>query len=160
MKGIFIVKFIIYSDVLIKNLRKIWDHFDGDHSGIMEYNEFIEFIKELNIKIEGLSSEELFQKIDTDNSGKIDFEEFATYYKELTGGKEFKGIFDQYSRDKVYLSLDEFYQFMIDIQKAPDFTMIDALELFTEFCVDMDKDVRSYLKEKLVNREILEMGIE
>ena len=121
MKGIFIVKFIIYSDVLIKNLRKIWDHFDGDHSGIMEYNEFIEFIKELNIKIEGLSSEELFQKIDTDNSGKIDFEEFATYYKELTGGKEFKGIFDQYSRDKVYLSLDEFYQFMIDIQKAPDF---------------------------------------
>ncbi len=135
-------------------MRKIWDNYDQDHSGIMEFTEFVQFIKELNIKIEGLSTEDLFKKIDSDKSGKIDLEEFINYYRELTSGKEFLGIFETYSHNKKTLNLEEFKRFMLEVQKAKEFTLYDALILFCEFSIDMPKEVKELLKKKFDEKDL------
>lgn len=130
-------------------MRKIWDNYDGDHSGIMEFAEFKQFINELNIKIEGLTPEELFKRIDIDKSGKIDFQEFVKYYRELTSGKEFQPFFEIYSSDKKTLSIEEFKKFMLEVQKPSHFNDIDAIQLFIEFCENMPKEVKEIFKKKL-----------
>ena len=72
------------------------------------------------------------------------------YYRELTCGKEFKELFEQFSLGKTYLELDEFKKFMIEVQKAKDFSMIYSLMLFMEFCEDISKDLKEAL-EKVIN---------
>lgn len=121
----------------------------------MEFKEFKQFIKELNIKIEGLSTEDLFKKIDVDGSGKIDLEEFIRYYKTLTGGQEFKEIFEMYSQSKDYLTLQEFKKFMLEVQKARDFLITDSLSLFVEYCEGIPKDLKAMLRKKLDDQNFM-----
>lgn len=121
----------------------------------MELDEFILFVNELNIKSLGLTIEQFFKKIDTDNSGKIDFNEFVKYYKELTSGGEFLSIFEEYSQNKISLSVFEFYKFMTEMQKAKDFFMLDALSLFYDFCSSTPKDVKEKISKKLEERDLL-----
>jgi len=150
-----IVKLLIFRDPFIKNLRKVWDNYDQDHSGIMEKAEFIQFIKELNVSIPGLTPEDLFVKIDLDKSGKIDFQEFVKYYRELTSGKEFALIFESYSESKDFLTLKEFKRFMQEVQKARDFGMLDAVCLFNEFCEGIPKNIKQIINKKMDDKDLL-----
>ena len=147
--------FNIFRDPLIKNLRKIWDNYDQDHSSIMEFQEFKLFIAELNLKLEGLSDKDFFNKIDVDNSGKIDFLEFVKYYRALTSGKEFQPIFEQYSSSKSYLTIHEFKRFMLEVQKTRDFHLFDAIHLFNEFCEKIPKEVKQFISKIMQERDTL-----
>jgi Ca2+-binding EF-hand superfamily protein len=113
----------------------------------MEFEEFKKFILELNIKIEGVTPESLFQHIDQDQSGRIDFQEFALYYKEITNGQEFLPFFEEYSHGKQFLTLQEFQNFNKEVQKRNDFSILDSIELFMEFSGFSKED-----KEVLNNR--------
>jgi hypothetical protein len=119
----------------------------------MEFDEFNKFIQELNIKIEGLTTADLFKKIDSDGSGKIEFEEFAKYYKELTSGLEFQPIFEQYSRSKTFLTIEEFKKFINETQKTQNFELFDAIHLFCEFCENMPKEVKEKIRQTSDERD-------
>ena len=68
------------SGVKYKNIKQLWQKYDNDFSGKMEFEEFNEFVKEVRLNLGKLSILDIYHMIDSDNSGKIDFNEFVTYF--------------------------------------------------------------------------------
>eukprot|EP00928_Gymnodinium_smaydae_P055902 TRINITY_DN39370_c0_g1_i1.p1 TRINITY_DN39370_c0_g1~~TRINITY_DN39370_c0_g1_i1.p1 ORF type:complete len:369 (-),score=99.25 TRINITY_DN39370_c0_g1_i1:162-1268(-) len=73
------------SAVLIDKIKQKFDNFDGDSSGLIDYDEFKQMIsKILNAKSADDISEGLvkkfFKEIDVDGSGEVDFSEFSEWY--------------------------------------------------------------------------------
>jgi Ca2+-binding EF-hand superfamily protein len=62
-------------------IRKIYDQFDEDNSGLWEATEMIAFIDSLPNKHELGDPESIFGEIDKDGSGEIDFDEFYHWYQ-------------------------------------------------------------------------------
>jgi hypothetical protein len=69
----------------IENVRKKFDEFDTDGSGLIDYEEFIEMMCKL-LRVDDISKisqhrlERFWREADTDGSGEIDFPEFCHWY--------------------------------------------------------------------------------
>lgn len=71
--------------VTVDKLKKAFDHYDLDGSGVIEYNEFLNMIRELlNVTNEDDLSKvrvyRFWKEIDRDSSGEVDFPEFCAWY--------------------------------------------------------------------------------
>ncbi len=61
-------------------LRADYNYFDRNKDGLMEYGEFVAFLKALEA---GMSEDECrigFNEVDTDKDGVIEFEEFVDWW--------------------------------------------------------------------------------
>jgi len=86
--------------VLIDKVKQHFDHFDTDGSGLIDYDEFKEMMRNVlkPKKAEDLNPERLHKfwiEIDTDGSGEVDFGEFLVWYlkyfhAENAGGEGFQ----------------------------------------------------------------------
>ncbi len=66
----------------IDEMKEIFDHFDTDNNGEIDYNEFTQLIEALQ---GDMSAEEMlvgFDVIDVDNNKNIDFDEFIEWWGE------------------------------------------------------------------------------
>jgi len=63
-------------------LRQSFDHFDRDHNGTIDFDEFCDLLDTLNSDVEDESRRIGFDLIDSDHSGAIDFEEFSAWWHE------------------------------------------------------------------------------
>ena len=101
--------------------REIFEQFDKDGSGAIEYEEFVEMLPALGIKMNEAKAKTFFRACDQDFSGAIDFEEFelALHAADGAGGnslgftpKEYVGphdAFEMFDEDfSGALSEDEF----------------------------------------------------
>ncbi|CAE8587849.1 unnamed protein product [Polarella glacialis] len=77
------------SGTAIDKVKKLYDRFDLDKSGAIEYDEFVLMVAELFGAKEGdISKDRLrrsWKEIDMDGSGEVDFAEFVTWYVKYFG---------------------------------------------------------------------------
>ena len=101
--------------------REIFEQFDKDGSGLLEFEEFVEMLPAVGIKMSEAKAKTFFRHCDQDYSGAIDFDEFqlAMHATDGSGGnsigftpKEFVGPHDAFEMfDEDYsgaLNEDEF----------------------------------------------------
>jgi phosphatidylinositol phospholipase C delta len=133
----------------MNNIQKIWRKYDNDMSGKIDRNEFANFIKDFNIKLDNLGTlDEIFKEIDTDNSGQIDYDEFIEYYKKLNSGKEFEGLFNTYSNNGKILNIYELLEFYEREQKEK-LGEDDVFYLVKQFNTGLDSDLIASVEENL-----------
>ena len=84
----------------------------------METTECLKFAKDLNLKLENKTLEEIFRMIDKDGSGEIDFEEFILWYKTNTSGVELTDLFQKYSRLKDYMLPQDLEDFLTKLTSS------------------------------------------
>ena len=71
-------------NTLIRKLKDIFNLFDKNDLGYIEYDEFINYIKENELMDDkGLSADLLFIRLDKNRNGKIVFEDFADEFEAL-----------------------------------------------------------------------------
>ena len=125
----------------INALRKIFDKFDSDNSGIITKEQFIEGIKEEQKDCHSPLSrdqlEELFNRVDIYKNGVISYTEFLAAALDARGNVSEEAIadaFDRMDRDKSgFISEDDLLELL-----GRDFTKEKAKELIKE--VDNAKD--------------------
>jgi calmodulin len=64
----------------VARLREDFHHYDRNKDGLMEYSEFVSFLRALEA---GMSEDETrvgFAEVDTDKDGVIEFEEFVDWW--------------------------------------------------------------------------------
>ncbi len=61
-------------------LHEDFDYYDRNDDGLMEYEEFVHFLKALNAGMSESDSRIGFAEIDTDQDGVIEFGEFADWW--------------------------------------------------------------------------------
>jgi len=71
----------------VDNLKKLFDSFDDDRSGFIDFKEFKMMVKvllhlPLNLEIPRSSVQRLWKEADADGSGQLDFNEFLVWYFE------------------------------------------------------------------------------
>lgn len=115
----------------------------------MEIKEFMEFIKEIKLNINGLTVEELYHKVDSDKSGKIDFNEFLIYLDEITSAKEFENDFNLYSGKKNYWDINDLIKFMTEVQCETKFGIYEAINMILYYNKEMDQATHKKIEEKL-----------
>ena len=77
-----------YSFENLKNhflYRELFESFDDNQDGIINFDEFKKFIQETGRDLDDKTLSEIFVKADSDHSGGIDFEEFQIAMKEYEG---------------------------------------------------------------------------
>jgi phosphatidylinositol phospholipase C beta len=135
-------------DPLKENIKKIWIIYDNDFSGKMEYKEFTKFVKDLNIKLENKSIDELFNLIDIDKSGEIDFNEFVEWFKKFSSGSEFNELFSQYTKGKEFLSPQDLRDFFT-VEQNEIVSTNEAAIIILQFKQDVSKEAVENLSRKL-----------
>jgi Ca2+-binding EF-hand superfamily protein len=122
------------------NIKKLWNLYDRDRSGKIQFEEFNMFLSRINLqemllnsKLEIEAVRSYFNKLDKDKTGKIDFKEFIKFYHELSTGKEFLDIFKFYTMGKAEMTCSDFMRFMKSEQKENDITKEEALKIISEF---------------------------
>ena len=66
----------------IEELREIFDQFDSDSNGAIDFDEFNELLDALDSGIEPMGRQVGFDVIDTDGNGTIEFSEFCVWWQE------------------------------------------------------------------------------
>ncbi|CAE8611123.1 unnamed protein product [Polarella glacialis] len=67
------------SGARLEDVKRIFESFDLDRSGAVDFNEFLPLIRGLNLGLSERTIREIFHDIDVDNSLSIRFEELADY---------------------------------------------------------------------------------
>ena len=124
-----------------REIREIFDSFDVNHSGIVEYEEFMVGFRLLFPRFHRETIEKLYRKADKDFSRKIEFAEFQNLIRDIERKQysydPFIKMFDEHDKDgNGILDVVEF----VHIWKTIDPTLEAALitELFT--LADIDKN--------------------
>ncbi len=124
-----------------KPIKKLWNLYDNDRSNKLELSEFSKLIKQMNMDFSKFSLnikneksiKRIFEKIDKDNSGKIDYQEFLLFFNLVNSGSEYSEIFNIYSKEKDYLTLDDFQNFLIKEQKQIDIKKSEVNEIMLRY---------------------------
>ena len=66
----------------LAEIKKIFNKYDVDNNGIIDWDEFCHMVDELDINITLKKKTVVFDKIDTNHTGKISFDEFIECWKE------------------------------------------------------------------------------
>ncbi len=66
-------------------MKGVFERFDIDSSGTIDYNEFKSVFKNLDIGISDMQIHELMPDIDLDHNGTIDLVEFANRFEMVSG---------------------------------------------------------------------------
>ena len=69
-----------FSDEELSNIKKIFDQFDKNNSGIIDKKELLTLSIALNNPLSNASLHSFFREIDLDNSSQISWEEFIAYW--------------------------------------------------------------------------------
>lgn len=82
------------SEVDVDNVKKVFDKFDTDKSGAIEFNEFEEMMcRFLHVSdkadIPAERMQRFFKEINKDGSGEVNFEEFTEWYLKYFGNSEY-----------------------------------------------------------------------
>jgi Ca2+-binding EF-hand superfamily protein len=122
------------------NIKKLWNLYDRDRSGKIQFDEFNMFLSRINLqemllnsKLEIEAVRSYFNKLDKDKTGKIDFKEFIKFYHELSTGKEFIDFFKIYAMGKTEMTCPDFLRFMKYEQKENEISKEEALKIISEF---------------------------
>jgi len=62
-------------------LREVFDHFDGDNNGYIEYEEFLAILDALDFDPDPDMREMGFEIVDGNSNDKISFEEFVSWFR-------------------------------------------------------------------------------
>jgi len=86
-----------------ENYKRVFETFDDDNSGNIDYQEFVKVIHKLTRIPQGHSLpasrlQQLWRQADIDGSGTIDFEEFVTFYRKYFDHDSPDPIEDYYSK--------------------------------------------------------------
>jgi phosphatidylinositol phospholipase C delta len=139
-------------DPLREKVKQTWMTYDGDFSEKMEKTEFMQFAKDLNLKLENKSLEEIFNLIDSDKSGEIDFDEFFNWYKSFTSGGELRNVFNKYSiNGKDYLDPTDLKEFFTHEQNEVVTTCEAAIILLSFIQTNREKGEEIIKKLKADN---------
>ena len=137
------------------NVKKLWNLFDRDHSGKIQFEELNIFLSRFNLqevfsnsKLEIEAVRSYFNKLDIEKIGKIDFKEFIKFYYEVSTGKEFSAIFDLYTDGKSEMTCTDFLKFMKLEQKENDVSKEDTLKIISLF-----SKTKTYKKEPSLTLE-------
>ncbi len=63
-------------------LNQLFNSFDRDHNGVIDFSEFCELLDALDSEMEEESRKIGFDIIDNDHNGTIDFNEFSSWWHE------------------------------------------------------------------------------
>eukprot|EP01044_Picomonas_judraskeda_P001653 COSAG03_NODE_103_length_12731_cov_24.452502_4_plen_1686_part_01 len=61
-------------------LEEMFSNLDGDGNGLLDRDEFKEWLSEMGLHMEPLELEQAFDEIDTDGNGGLDFDEVVAFY--------------------------------------------------------------------------------
>lgn len=111
-----------------------WKQADKDNSGRLSFNEIKKLLDLLNVTLKESVVKEKFKKFDKDNSGELDFTEFRHFLEDLRVRPELKELFNQYSKNKPYMTPEEFclflqqeqYELHADVQHATKIIKVAA----------------------------------
>ncbi len=62
----------------LKQIQKVWNHFDKDQSGLIDLSELDQVVSELGLNATQEELDQLLSDFDTNQDGVIDYEEFLT----------------------------------------------------------------------------------
>ncbi|MEQ8289829.1 MAG: EF-hand domain-containing protein [Gammaproteobacteria bacterium] len=64
----------------VEEIKAIFDKFDTNGNGTIDWNEFREMLNELDKDLSLVDKTETFDKVDSNHTGMINFEEFMTWW--------------------------------------------------------------------------------
>lgn len=125
----------------IEYYSDLWDKYDTDGDGVMDYHEFRKMLKSIDFKSKRVRISTLFACADTDNSQTIDFNEFVAFMfdpdqlDENEKMEYFQSVYYEIAGADGLISLEELASVF------PDSSKKEVLELFR----DIDADGSGYI---------------
>lgn len=117
---------------IIDYVLKKWKLADKDNSGRLSFHEIKKLLDSLNITMKEHVVKEKFKKFDKDNSGELDFNEFRNFLEDLRVRPELKELFNQYSKNKPFMTPEEFLLFLQQEQYELNTDVAHATKLIKE----------------------------
>jgi Ca2+-binding EF-hand superfamily protein len=69
-------------DDALEELREIFEHFDKDHNGVIDRQEFAELLAALSAGMSKAEADVGFREVDTNKNGVIEFREFVRWWRD------------------------------------------------------------------------------
>ncbi|XP_038047120.1 1-phosphatidylinositol 4,5-bisphosphate phosphodiesterase delta-4-like isoform X2 [Patiria miniata] len=107
-------------------IREAFEKADRNQDGSVDFEECLKLLKKMNVKMDKNHAKKLFEKADVrtheDAKGKtvsnaLDAEEFINFYRMVTRRPELVKVFQEYSGEDDYWTLEEFVEFMHEEMK-------------------------------------------
>ncbi|XP_030065352.1 1-phosphatidylinositol 4,5-bisphosphate phosphodiesterase delta-4 isoform X2 [Microcaecilia unicolor] len=106
---------------------------DKNKDGRMNFKEVQDLLKMMNVEMNEIHANCLFQMADKSQSGTLEGDEFVLFYKALTQRDDVLKIFQEFSKDGKKLTLLEFMDFLHEEQLETDKTEEYALERIARY---------------------------
>ena len=138
-----------FKESLDKQILKIWNKYDKDHSNKMEKQEFKQFLAEVSYKTSSnVEFDELYNLVDKDNNGFIELDEFTEFFKSLLGGQALEMTFYSCNDGKEIMDLNRFMKFVKNIQKE-SLTDWEIVELMLIYSNDVPDQIKESITKKI-----------
>ncbi|KAJ3392147.1 hypothetical protein HDU92_008624 [Lobulomyces angularis] len=116
---------------------------NDNRDSFLMLHEVVDVFKYLNLKITVRELLEDLKKIGLENQKQINFEQFKQVFEKKSFNSSLHDIFNSYSSDKVKLTLEEFTNFVIEVQEN-NWTAEYCLDIFNKYLTDDDEQKMDY----------------
>ncbi|KAF9928763.1 Phospholipase C [Linnemannia zychae] len=121
-------------------LKDHWMDADKDDDSKLGYEEVVKLCHRLNINFSRKEIRLRFDQADEKRQGFLDFADFTHFVKLLKERKEINTLFNEYSQQSEHMSVDQFINFVLNVQKTTD-----DIELIREiFGKHIDKTLEKF----------------
>lgn len=111
------------SELVIRQLRQLFDSLDEDNSGTIEISEILRAMEGVGSRAGQKHVLHLFRHIDSDGSGSIEFEEFLSVMTSGLGDQQFFQLNDQMEAQKYNI---EFFAFVLAHRRTKILASIES----------------------------------
>ncbi|XP_034769416.2 1-phosphatidylinositol 4,5-bisphosphate phosphodiesterase delta-1-like isoform X2 [Acipenser ruthenus] len=120
---------------------------DTNSDNKMTFKELKHFLGEINVKVDDLYAEKLFNECDTSHSKTLEGSEIEEFYKRLTYRNEIEVIYSKYASSKGKMSVEDLGNFL-RMEQREDVGLNEAVALIQKY--ELDEAAK---EKKLMSRD-------
>ncbi|KAI7938755.1 hypothetical protein MJO28_014334 [Puccinia striiformis f. sp. tritici] len=120
-------------------LKQNWSQSDSTEDAKLDFQEIVNLCRKLNISVPQSDIQAHFDIADSQKRGYLDFPAFQHFVKLMKKRPDIISLFQQFSSQKKIMNVDEFTEFMINVQHS-ELTVSTIHAIYTKFVDDHDDD--------------------
>ncbi len=113
-------------------LKSTWKEFDPQDSKVLNLEKIIQLMKHLNVTLTKTEIKGAFKSSEMTQTDFISFAQFEQLYRSIRYRPDIADLFAGLSVDSFGIPFDQFYRFLIEIQKV-DWDLVKCQEIFIKF---------------------------